>query len=431
MDGGRRQVFIALAALCAAYLMNSADRQLLAILQEPLAHELALSDTQLGSLGLYFAVAYAAASFPFAALADRGAVRITITGALVLWSIFTALCGLAQGYLGLALARIGVAIGESGATPASHALIAQRFPVHSRATALSVLMFAGVAGGVLAYGVGGYLGSETGWRATFAILGAAGIVLAPLVWFGIGKTAVRSPAAHGGGAREGVAAMIELFWRKRSVRWLTLAVACGSFSGYGMAQWTASFLVRETGASLAEAGALMLSFGVTAAAAGSLAGGALSDHFGRKDDRAYGWVPAVALLVAAPAVVLMCLSSSLAFILLGFAIAQFVPTFCTTPAFALVQRLAPDNRRALAAATIILILNLVGIGGGPLVIGIASDLLSGAGVTSSLRYALLACAVAFALGAVLALRASFCVIRDLGGSEPDAQRAPQPALNNT
>lgn len=407
----------ALAALCAAYLMNSADRQLLAILQEPLARDLDLSDTQLGSLGLYFAIAYAAASFPFAALADRGAVRVAIAGALVVWSLFTVLCGAAQGYLSLALARIGVAIGESGATPASHAVVAQRFPIDRRATALSALMFASVCGGVLAYGAGGYLAAEFGWRWTFVVLGVAGIVLAPFVWLGIGPSPTPKPATARG-SRDGVRAMVDLFWRRKSLRWLTVAVACSAFSGYGMLQWMGSFLVRETGASLVEAGALMLGVGVTAAAAGSLASGPLSDYFTKRDERAFGWLPAAGMLLAAPAVVLMCLAESKVLMLLGFAIAQFILTFCTTPVFAFVQRLAPDERRALAAATIILILTLVGSGGGPLAIGLISDMLAGAGVPSTLRYAMLVCAVSFAIGAMFAALASRWVVRDLGGERP-------------
>ncbi len=416
-DTTRRSALTALAVLCAAYLMNSADRQLLAILQEPLADDLGLSDTQLGSLGLYFAVAYAIASFPFAALADRGAVRIAIAGALVVWSAFTVLCGAAQGYLGLALARIGVAIGESGATPASHAVIAQRFPADRRATALSVLMFASVCGGVLAYGVGGYLAAEFGWRWTFVLLGVVGIVIAPVVWLGIGP----SPAPERSSAREsrgGVQAMVHLFWRQRSLRWLTLAVACCGFSGYGLSQWMGSFLVRETGASLMEAGALMLGVGVTANAAGTLASGPLSDRFTKRDERAFGWLPAIGMLVAAPSVVMMCLAENKALMLIGFAGAQFTLAFCTTPAFALVQRLAPDDRRALAAATIILILTLVGSGGGPMAIGLISDALTAAGVQSSLRYAMLVCAASFAAGAACAALATRWVGRDLGAEQP-------------
>jgi MFS family permease len=207
--------------------------------------------------------------------------------------------------------------------------------------------------------------------------------------------------------------MIALFWRQRSIRYLTLALAASSFSGYALIQWMVSLLMRETGATVAEAGAVMLVFGVSAAAIGSLAGGVLSDHFGRRDDRAYAWVPAVALVVAAPAVVVMCLAGDRSTMLLGFFLAALMPTLCTTPVFSLLQRLVSEDRRALAAATILMIMNLVGLGCGPIVVGAVSDMLASAGVASPLRYALLSCAVAFAAGALFSLRAAPWVVHDL------------------
>ncbi len=174
----------ALGILFLGYVVNFVDRSILAILLEPIKHDLELSDSQLGLLGgLAFAIFYSTLGIPIAALADRWSRVKILSISMVIWSAMTAVCGLATSFMMLLFTRIGVGIGEAGASPPSHSLISDYFPIETRATALSIYALGIPFGSMVGNFVGGYGAAELGWRTTFFIVGIPGIFVALLVWF--------------------------------------------------------------------------------------------------------------------------------------------------------------------------------------------------------------------------------------------------------
>src|SRR3546814_193075 len=175
-----------LAILLLAYIFNFLDRQIVSILAEPIKKDLGLSDGQPGLMGgLAFALFYTGLGIPIAWLADRKSRVTIISVSLALWSGFTALCGFAGNFWQLFLARMGVGIGEAGGVAPSYALISDSFPPHQRGRALAIFSFGIPIGSALGIFLGGWIASHIDWRAAFIIVGLAGLILAPLVKFGV------------------------------------------------------------------------------------------------------------------------------------------------------------------------------------------------------------------------------------------------------
>ena len=168
----------ALGILLVGYIINFIDRSILSLLLEPIKIDLVLTDSQLGFLGgLAFAVFYTFLGIPIAALADRRSRVKILAVSMVIWSAMTAICGLANNFLTLLLARIGVGIGEAGASPPSHSLISDYFPIETRATALSIYALGIPLGTMIGNFVGGWGADTIGWRYTFFLVGVPGIIL--------------------------------------------------------------------------------------------------------------------------------------------------------------------------------------------------------------------------------------------------------------
>lgn len=180
----RQSTRVMLWMLLVVYVFNFLDRQIVNILAEPIRRDLDLSDTQIGLMtGLAFALFYTVLGLPIARHADRPSTNRgrLIAVALAIWSAMTALCGLAQNFLQLLLARVGVGIGEAGCTPAAHSLIADRVPAERRASAMAFYALGIPLGSLLGMMIGGYLADEIGWRKAFLFVGAPGVLLALLV----------------------------------------------------------------------------------------------------------------------------------------------------------------------------------------------------------------------------------------------------------
>ena len=174
----------ALGILFVGYVVNFVDRSILSLLLEPIKLELSLSDAQLGLLGgLAFAVFYTFLGIPIAALADRRSRGKILAVSMGIWSAMTALCGLAASFWGLLLARIGVGVGEAGASPPSHSLISDYFPIEKRATALSIYALGIPFGTMIGSYVGGWGADTIGWRNTFFLVGLPGIFVALVILF--------------------------------------------------------------------------------------------------------------------------------------------------------------------------------------------------------------------------------------------------------
>ncbi len=391
-------------------LFNYIDRQSLAILQIPIKRELGLSDTQLGALtGLAFAFLYTLMGLPLARLADRGNRTLLITFALGLWSLMTAASGLAVGMISLVITRMGVAFGEAACAPTSHSLISDYFPREQRATAIALWMLTFPIGTMLGFVAGGWLTSAFGWRHAFALLGLCGLALVPLVLL-----TVREPQrgamdqAPMTGPQLSWTAALRTLWSLRAFRHAALGGALVDFTLYATLNWNAPFYNRVFGLSMHEIGAHMALLSGVGGGLGVYLGGALTDRLGRRDARWYMWVPAIAALAAVPMMLIQYFTAvPRVSLLAGFLPALFLSSFLA-PLVATGQSLVPASLRAFTSAMLALVVNIVGLGLGPLLTGALSDYLVthwhlG---TESLRYAIAASAIVSIWGAAHFLRAS-------------------------
>jgi len=393
---------IALGMLLLVYIFNFVDRQILAILAGPIQADLQLSDTQMGLLGgLAFALLYSTLAVPLAWVADKTSRSWVITVSLAVWSGFTALTGLAQGFWSIFLTRLGVGVGEAGGVAPSYALIADHFPSEKRARALAIYSLGiplGSATGVVA---GGYIAATVDWRLAFFVVGLAGLVIAPFFKYYVRDKIKKSAPVGSAAVPYSFMGTVRLLARKRAFWFLAFGAASSSMLGYGIAFWLPSLLQRSFGLDLIDTslffGAILLVGGV----AGVLGGGMIGDRLGKKNKAAYGLVPAAAFLLAVPlfAAGIMSGSATLAFFL--FLIPQALAYVWLGPVLSAVQHLVPADSRATASALFLLINNLIGIGGGIFFLGALSDILTPIYGEDGLRYSMLYSLTFYVIAAVL------------------------------
>lgn len=404
--------------LLLVYIFNFVDRQILAILAAPIQADLGLDDAQMGLLGgLAFALLYSTLAVPLAALADRTSRSWVIAVSLVVWSGFTALCGLAQGFWHIFLARLGVGVGEAGGVAPSYALIGDYFPSEKRAFALSIYSLGiplGSAAGVLA---GGYIAATIDWRLAFFAVGIAGIILAPIFKLVVrdrprAMQSARPVVGNVAGNAPPLAQTIGLLARKPSFWLLSFGCAAGSMIGYGVAFWLPSLLQRSFGFSLMEAsqffGALLLLGGV----AGVLAGGWLGDRLGRARRGFYAWLPGLAYFLAAPLFALGISSADPRWAFALFLLPQALSVIWLGPVLSAVQHLVEPAARSMASALFLLINNLIGLGGGIYLLGALSNHLLPIHGDEALRYSMLFALLLYLLAAALMALAGCCLRRD-------------------
>ncbi len=377
--------------LILVYTFNFIDRQIVGILAVPIKADLGLSDTQLGLMGgLAFALFYTALGIPVAMLADRSNRIWIMSIALTIWSAMTVVCGFAQNFWQLFLARVGVGVGEAGGVAPAYSLISDYFPSQQRARALSAYSFGIPIGSALGIVFGGLIASWIDWRFAFFIVGAAGLVLAPIF-----KLTVLEPARGRFDQVDRLPAPplrdILLTLSKKPSFWLmSLGAACSSMIGYGLFFWLPSFFVRSFGLSLLDAslfyGAILFFGGL----AGTWLGGSLADRMGTERRSVYMLIPALAFLATVPFYVVAIMSNGL---LLAFCL-MLIPTALGLawlgPVLSAIQHVVPPNMRATASAIFLFVINLIGIGAGTVFIGLLSDYFRIHYGEDSLRYAILA-----------------------------------------
>jgi len=382
-----------LGVLFLSSVLNFVDRTILSILLEPIKLELHLSDTQLGLLGgLAFALFYATLGIPIAALADRWSRVKVLSISIIVWSAMTAICGLAIGFVSLLLARIGVGVGEAGASPPAHSLISDYFPLEKRATAIAIYSLGIPVGAMFGNFIGGWGAEEFGWRATFMIVGVPGIVIAFLI-----LSTLREPKR---GMSDKVAIVqdapappvfetLRFLWSKRSFRHLGIAAGLHAFVSYGYGVWTAPFLIRSHDMSLPEVGSwlgLISGIGVI----GTFSGGFLADRLSkwRNDQRWYMFVSGISTLVMVPFQFVVFLHGELWAVIGSMFAASIMGGMFLGPSFAISHAMVAPRMRAVASATLLFLINIIGMGLGPYVVGMLSDVLTPAYGSDSLRFAL-------------------------------------------
>jgi predicted MFS family arabinose efflux permease len=381
----------ALVLLTIVYAFNFIDRQLLAILQESIKADLGLSDGQLGLLaGFAFAMFYATAGIPIARFADRSNRRNIVAVSIFAWSFMTAISGYAQNFTQLLLARIGVGVGEAGGSPPSHSIISDIFPPHRRASALGFYSTGVNIGILFGFLLGGWLNEYFGWRTAFLVVGAPGILLAIIVRLTLAEP-IRGLSENRvvSGDAPPFMLVLKTLWQRNSFRHMAFAAALNAFAGYSAASWNASFFIRTHEMSTGELGTWLALISGLCGAIGVFLGGMLADALAPRDKRWYMWVPALAGLISVPFVALTYFLSN-PYMALGFAVIPgLLHNVYLGSTIATTHALVGLRMRALSSAILFLILNMIGMGLGPTLIGLSSDALQEEFGNASLRQSML------------------------------------------
>lgn len=392
-----------LSLMAAVYLFNLVDRGLMMLLLEPIKDDLRLSDTQLGFLtGIAFALFYATLGLPMARWADRGN-RVTITSvAIALWSVTVMSCVLVTSYAQLVFARIAAAVGESGSNPPTYSLVGDYFPgAAERSRAMSIYVSGSTLSALLSFILGGWLNEQYGWRMTFFLLGIPGLLLAILVKLTVQEPRTLTPnISIAPKTAPPLRDVLTLLWRQRSCRHLSIALIVLYMLSLGLSPWYAAFMMRSHGMGTAELGVWLGVIVGVGGTAGILLGGYGASRWFADNER--GQLRAIAIGVA---LLMPCLAGFLLVPSKLQALLALVPiaiafNFFFGPIFALLQRLVPQEMRATMLAVIMLFANLIGMGVGPQIVGIVSDVLRPTLGDDALRYAMLIVSGVAFLGAV-------------------------------
>lgn len=435
MEGARKHRTYALWILIIVYIFNFIDRQIVNILQEDIKHELNLQDWQLGMMtGLTFAVVYCTAGIPVARLADSSSRKGVMVVSLAIWSAFTAICGLAtdinvggmtiiSGFVFLLVARMGVGLGEAGGSPPAHAMISDLYEKEKRGRALALYSAGLYAGTLLGYYLGGWLSEALNWRQAFFVVGIPGIIFAVIAW-----TTVKEPVRGLSGANPSVdkPTFVKSFaklWSLKAFPYYAIATGAGTFITYGLGNWMPSFMPRTYGivdpetvgstvkyigqwgmpelqATLGMCKAEIVN-GVRQLAAdcydmnkteiglfygtcsgvggmiGTIAGGYLADRLGAKDRRWFLWVPMWGKFLGAPLFIAAMLAPTVELSLLLYFPGITLAAMYLGPSLAITHHLVPASMRAMSSAVLFFILNILGLGTGPFVVGLLSDWIGG------------------------------------------------------
>lgn len=411
----------ALTILFIVYVFNFIDRSILNILAQSVKEDLGLYDWQIGLMGgIAFALFYTTFGIPIARLADTHNRRNILAVCLAVWSAMTAVCGLAQNFWHLLLARIGVAVGEAGGSPPAHSMISDLFAADRRATALGIYALGIPVGTMLGNLAGGWINEVMDWRTAFIVVGLPGILMALVVRF----TLVEPPRGYSEEVAKAkadappVSFVFKALWSRKSFRYMALGGALHALVGYGVGPFIPPLFIRVHEMGTAEIGTALFWLGF-AGIAGTASGGYIADRLAARDVRWYVWLPGIATLISVP-------FSTIAYVwpepIQAFWImapAGFLGAYYLGPTYSLAQGLVGIRMRALAAAILLFILNLIGMGMGPVIVGVTSDLLNaytdlGA---ESIRWALVSVLVFNVLSTVFYLMAGKDLKSDLARSD--------------
>lgn len=384
--------------LLLAYTLSFIDRMILSLLVGPIRADLGISDTQMSLLmGFAFAVFYSLLGVPLGWLADRGSRKSLIVAGVAAWSVMTAVCGLARGYLGLFLARVGVGVGEATLSPAAYSMLGDYFPRERLGRAMAVYSIGVPLGSGVALVAGAFVvrfvtegdpvqvvgvGPLAPWRLAFLIVGLPGLLVAALV-----AATVREPLRRGAAAVDPAPGEFTAFLKRRRA---ALAAHFGGMSlvalvMYGAMAWIPQFLHRTYAMPVPEAG---LWFGAATAlcgAAGLLLGGWMADRMYRRGLRdAHLRVIRLNAVILAPLFIGMALAPSRELALGLMILGMLLGTIHGGVAGAGLQLIAPNRLRARTVALYFLVANLIGLGLGPTAIALVTDVVFGD--DAALRY---------------------------------------------
>jgi MFS family permease len=366
-----------LTLLVLAYTLSISDRMILSILFPDIKAEFGLSDTQLGLLGgISFALFYSTMGLPIARLSDQYSRKRIIIASLVIFSFMTAFSGLTAGFISLLLFRIGVGIGEAGVNPASHSIIADYFPPQRRAFAMATLMLGGSFGMMLGFVGGGFIAEAYNWRIALVSVGVPGLLLAVVMARSLQEPARGTFEAETPPPPPPILTTAATMWANPAMRHLMAGSIVAGLMSYGLTQWLPTFFIRTHDLSQSQTGLMMAGvFGILGAI-GALVAGKWFDRLSIRGFQYGMWMLAIVPFVSMPFFIMGLFADNLTTAMLLFIIPGFAGNCFLGPTLAMVQTLSPVHMRAVSSAIKMLCLNLIGLGLGPLLVGVLSDGLS-------------------------------------------------------
>lgn len=416
--GYRRYVLLILTLV---YAFNFIDRQIIGILSPFIKEDLGLDDAQLGWLkGFAFALLYTVVGIPIAWLADRYSRVNIVAISLTVWSGFTALSGYASNFTQLALARIGVGIGEAGGSPPSHSMISDLYDSTERAKALAIYSLGIPFGIMAAYFAAAFFlqGGDADWRTVMVAVGVPGVILAIVMKLTI-KEPQRTVAPSGSTQSMTLKEAIKTLLKIPTWWGMCLGISFGSFGSYAISTWIIDFYVRVHGN--IEIQDLLISFGIingTAYASGVWLGGVIADRWGKKDRKGYALLPTYAMIIGVPCFILALYVGNAWLSIALMAVLLTTSGMYLGPCFAIAQTLAPINARAMSTALFFFVLNIIALGGGPTLVGIVSQMYTDEmGSAEALRFSLTLLIVPYVLSVATFYWASTTIKRDWAAAE--------------
>jgi predicted MFS family arabinose efflux permease len=397
-----------LVILTLVYVVNYLDRQILGILLPQIQQEFKLTDADLGLLGgTAFAILYATLGVPLAIIADRVNRRNVVAASLAVFSFMTFISGYAMNFVHLLLARFGTGIGEAGTGPSINSMISDLYPPEKRASALSFYSAGLNVGLFVGFFGGGWIAQHYGWRTALVAAGLPGLILAVVLMLTVAepKRGLADKMVDDQ-PTPGVWAVARYLWNLKSIRWLAIGTSLSSFGGYAGIFLIPKFLIVSHHMTLVQVSvALALLTGIPGAI-GTYLSGVFADRYGKTDVRWYLFIPIIATFCSVVFAPIFYLSESTPITLAAAIIPVMMGATYVGPGFAMTQGLVPLRMRAQSVAILLFVLNMIGLGLGPLTIGYISDLLKPAYGDDSLRYALMFSIVTGLMGAFCYWRSS-------------------------
>jgi predicted MFS family arabinose efflux permease len=392
------------------------DRALMVVILEPLKQEFSLTDAQLGFLsGFSYAAAFALAGIPFGWMADRGNRRNLLAALLAIWSALVALAGSANSFMALVLTRVGIGAADAGGQPCSVSIISDLYPTQRRASAVAIF-FVGVPLGMASgFIVGAIVAGQLGWRTAFYVAAAPGVLLTILLLLLV-KEPKRGASDGLQESKDNAPPLSETFAFMRSQKSLVYLMAASvlvTASSSAMMSWIGSLLVRVHGLSLENVGMLtglcMGGFG----AIGTIVFGWVADRQGAKDMRNQPRMMAIAAAVIAISGTAVSLLPTVLGAAISLALFASMVAGLNGPTYALTQSLVKVRMRGTSMSTLVVLLNLIGVGVGPALAGILSDQFATAFGAESVRWAMVCVLMMNIPAVVLFVRCAHTIKDDL------------------
>jgi MFS family permease len=412
--------YFIVGVLAVVYTLNFLDRQLLSILTEPIRKDLNLTDTQIGLLtGPAFALFYTTFGIPVAWMADRThRVRI-IAAACAIWSLFSAACGIAGNFAALAVCRVGVGVGEAGGSPPSYSLVSDYFPPQRRGVGLAIYSLGVPLGSMLGSFAGAGIAAVYGWRMAFLAVGAPGVVMAILMLILIrepkrGRFDAMADGAVSHPPSPPLLTAIRAFFGNRTLVLTAISSGASAFVGYALLNWGPAFLIRNKHMALSDIKIYYSLVVGIAGVFGTFGSGWLVDRLAKRNRAFYALVPMGSFIVSLPFFLAFVWAPTWPMALTFMVVPALLNNMYLAPALAVVQNAVKPGERTTSSALLLFILNLVGLCGGPPLIGKLSDHFKAQYGVASLQIALYWLAPFFLLAIIAHFVASRSIKRDMG-----------------